>query len=163
MRVSARRLRLAAMPTDRFRRCVTRRAGGCGIWVSWGAALPAVDGLCPSNFAAPCGGQIVFSASLAASGEGRGWRVLARLLRSMRDRIVASDGVEAADRALPDWQIEEVASLGQASPPGAALALEETGTAETDETDETTGDEDMTGESDRGGRAGGAGKGACRA
>ena len=114
-----------------------------------GAALPAVDGLCPSNFAAPCGGQIVFSASLAASGEGRGWRVLARLLRSMRERIVASDGVEAADRALPDWQIEEVASLGQASPPGAALALEETGTAETDETDETTGDEDMTGENDR--------------
>ena len=33
----------------------------------------------------------------------------------MRERIVASDGVEAADRALPDWQIEEVASLGQAS------------------------------------------------
>ena len=111
-----------------------------------GAALPAVDGLSPSNFAAPSGAQIVFSVPLSASGEWRGWRVLARILRSMRERIVASDGVEAADRALPDWQIEQLASLGQDSKPGVALALEET---ETDETDETTGDEDMTGESDR--------------
>ena len=111
-----------------------------------GAALPAVDGLSPSNFAAPSGAQIVFSAPLSAPGEWRGWRVLARILRSMRERIVASDGVEAADRALPDWQIEQLASLGQDSKPGAALALEETGTAETDE---TTGDEDMTGENDR--------------
>ena len=128
-----------------------------------GGRAPAIPGLAPTRFSAPADSIIEFAApeaapkdagdavdaALAASGEGRGWRVLARLLRSMRDRIVASDGVEAADRALPDWQIEEVASLGQASPPGAALALEETGTAETDETDETTGDEDMTGESDR--------------
>ena len=97
---------------------------------------------------APKGAVDGTDAALAASGEWRGWRVLARLLRSMRERIVASDGVEAADRALPDWQIEEVASLGQASLPGAALALEETGTAETDETDKPSGDENMTGESD---------------
>ena len=119
-----------------------------------GGRAPAIPGLAPTRFSAPADSIIEFAAkdaldtALAASGEWRGWRVLARLLRSMRERIVASDGVEAADRALPDWQIEEVASLGQASLPGAALALEETGTAETDETDKPSGDENMTGESD---------------
>ena len=141
-------------------RSVALREGRLAHLGFLGGRAPAIPGLAPTRFSAPADSIIEFAAplaapkdavdgtdaALAASGEWRGWRVLARILRSMRERIVASDGVEAADRALPDWQIEQLASLGQDSKPGVALALEET---ETDETDETTGDEDMTGESDR--------------
>ena len=35
--------------------------------------------------------------------------LLARMLRNLREWLIGKDGIEAADRVLPDWQIEAVA------------------------------------------------------
>ena len=130
-----------------------------------GGRPPAIPGLAPTRFGAPADNVIEFAADarqvavLAAPGDRRGWRVLARILRSLRDRIVASDGIEAADRALPDWNIEQIASLAQEDgKTGAALALggadfsaasaQAGATVSATRTTKPSGDEDMTGKSD---------------
>ena len=65
-----------------------------------GAHPPAVKGLAAINFADDEDGVVSFGES--------GW-ALARMLRNLREWLIGKDGIEAADRVLPDWQIDAVA------------------------------------------------------
>ena len=65
-----------------------------------GAHPPAVKGLAAINFADDEDGVVSFGES--------DW-LLARMLRNLREWLIGKDGIEAADRVLPDWQIEAVA------------------------------------------------------
>lgn len=73
--------------------------------VGWlGAEPPAIDGLAPVEFA----GDESESYEFSAPGYSLVWGLesIAKLLRSMRDRLIEKDGLEAADKELPQWQID---------------------------------------------------------
>lgn len=73
--------------------------------VGWlGAEPPAIDGLAPVEFA----GDDSESYEFSAPGYSLVWGLesIARLLRSMRDRLIEKEGLEAADKELPQWQID---------------------------------------------------------
>ena len=65
-----------------------------------GAHPPAVKGLAAIDFADDEDGVVSFGES--------DW-LLSRMLRNLREWLIGKDGIEAADRVLPDWQIEAVA------------------------------------------------------
>ena len=68
-----------------------------------GGRAPAVPGLAPTQFAAEAETVVALAeVTLAGSMERAAWGALARMLRGMRERIIASDGQEAADAAIPD-------------------------------------------------------------
>lgn len=74
-----------------------------GIWYPkhlgfLGAAAPGVPGLKNAHFAAPA--DAVFTADFAMGGD------VASMFRSMRDFFIDKFGLEAADKALPSWQID---------------------------------------------------------
>ncbi len=76
--------------------------------VGWlGAAPPAIDGLAPCEFAAPDADCLEF----AAPGYSLVWGLesAARLLRKLRDQMIAKDGLDAADATLPQWEIDSMA------------------------------------------------------
>ena len=109
----------AAVEAGRYaRRSVALAASGDGLRLQHlgflGGAAPAVEGLAPTRFAAPATHTYTFAAP--APGAYAAWRTLARLLRSLRERIVAADGVAAADAALPEYDLETVAEAAQAPP-----------------------------------------------
>lgn len=104
-----------------------------------GAAAPAVPGLRDASFAAG-EGALEFAdvdhwtiASIASS--------VARLFRGLRDRMIETDGVEAADRVLPAWPIEALSeaeatireSARNDNKPGMAYAAAGTGTPTLDD------------------------------
>ena len=64
-----------------------------------GAQPPAVKGLKPVNFAAGTDGVVEFSDA---------WTIgtIARLLRGLREWIIGREGQDAADRALPTWDLD---------------------------------------------------------
>ena len=73
--------------------------------VGWlGAVAPAVTGLKPLAFAAPEAECFEF----AAPGYSLVWGLesVAKLLRNLRDKMIERDGLEAADAALPQWEID---------------------------------------------------------
>lgn len=73
--------------------------------VGWlGEALPAIEGLTPVEFA----GDETDSYEFSAPGYSLVWGMesLAKLLRGLRDRAIEKDGLEEADRVLPQWQID---------------------------------------------------------
>lgn len=73
--------------------------------VGWlGAAAPAIDGLKPVEFA----GDEAEAFEFAAPGYSLVWgfESLAKLLRGMREHMIAKDGIEATDAVLPAWQID---------------------------------------------------------
>lgn len=73
--------------------------------VGWlGAMPPAIDGLKPVNFVADDAACLEFS----APGYSLVWGLenVARLLRGLRDQMIAKDGLDAADAALPQYQID---------------------------------------------------------
>lgn len=73
--------------------------------VGWlGAVPPAIDGLKPLTFAAEADTHFEF----AAPGYSLVWGLesVAKLLRGLREQMIAKDGLEAADSALPQWQID---------------------------------------------------------
>lgn len=75
--------------------------------VGWlGAAPPAIDGLAPCEFAAPDAECLEF----AAPGYSLVWGLesAARLMRKLRDQLIAKDGLEAADATLPQWEIDSM-------------------------------------------------------
>ncbi len=75
--------------------------------VGWlGAAPPAIDGLAPCEFAAPDADCLEF----AAPGYSLVWGLesAARLMRKLRDQMIAKDGLEAADATLPQWEIDSM-------------------------------------------------------
>ena len=77
-----------------------------------GARKPAVDGLAPTQFSAPPEQVVVLAGTELASGPAEAMRAaaltIARIARGMRERIIAQDGIEAADEALPSWEIEHL-------------------------------------------------------
>ncbi|MBK1683400.1 hypothetical protein [Rhodoferax fermentans] len=75
--------------------------------VGWlGAAAPAIAGLTPVSFAADVADDACFE--FAAPGYSLVWglETVVRLLRGLRDQMIAKDGLEAADATLPQWQID---------------------------------------------------------
>ena len=77
-----------------------------------GGRAPAVDGLSPTQFGSKADETIVLAetelAADTASAVRMALRSMAGLARGMRDRMIASDGIDAANEALPDWQIENL-------------------------------------------------------
>lgn len=75
--------------------------------VGWlGAMPPAIDGLQPVEFSADDDSCFEF----AAPGYSLVWGLesAAKLMRSLRDRMIEKDGLEAADATLPQWQIDSM-------------------------------------------------------
>lgn len=73
--------------------------------IGWlGAVPPAIDGLQPVEFSADDDSCFEFS----APGYSLVWGVesIAKLLRGLREQMIAKDGIEAADAVLPQWQID---------------------------------------------------------
>ncbi|WP_198086641.1 hypothetical protein [Variovorax sp. E3] len=73
--------------------------------VGWlGAEPPAIEGLAPVEFAGNASESFEFS----APGYSLVWGLesVAKLLRGLRDRAIEKDGLEEADRVLPQWQID---------------------------------------------------------
>ena len=99
-----------------------------------GGRAPAVPGLSPSRFSArfsaPADTVIEFAGSnLAVTGAARTIaRTLGDLMRSLRERTIASDGPDAADRAFPQYAIERMKRLAD------AIETHENGDADSDAT-----------------------------
>ncbi|QDL55926.1 hypothetical protein [Rhodoferax aquaticus] len=79
--------------------------------VGWlGAAPPAIDGLAPLDYSAEVD---------AYEFDAEDWDVgyalsdTAELLRGLREQMIAKDGIEAADAALPNWRIQSIADAGE--------------------------------------------------
>jgi len=71
-----------------------------------GAAAPAVAGLRDIQFSATADGVVEFASSESA------FRALADVFRGLRDFFIAKDGVESADKTLPQWKIDQFADVG---------------------------------------------------
>lgn len=68
-----------------------------------GAAAPAIKGLADCNFSD--------SADCAEFADDFRWYTLssiARLFRSLRDHLIDKEGLEAADRVMPDYQLQSI-------------------------------------------------------
>jgi hypothetical protein len=79
--------------------------------VGWlGAAPPAIEGLTPLDYSAE-----VDAYEFDAGDWGVGYALAdtAELLRGLREQLIAKDGLEAADAALPNWRIQSVADAAQ--------------------------------------------------
>ena len=89
-----------------------------------GGRAPAIPGLAPTQFSVAADAEIEFSsADLAASVvERSAWESVTRVLRRMRDRIVAADGIEAADKMVNPYELENIASAAQPDQRGPTLA-----------------------------------------
>jgi hypothetical protein len=75
--------------------------------VGWlGAVPPAIDGLTPVQFAADAAADTCFEFSAPGYSLVWGLESLANLLRDFRDQMIAKDGLDAADAALPRWRID---------------------------------------------------------
>lgn len=77
-----------------------------------GAAAPAVKGLKPVAFSDD-GGTVFADLEFA---EVSPWIVesIARMLRGMRDWLVANSSVEEADRIIPTWELDQLTTAGAA-------------------------------------------------
>ncbi|MDR3370709.1 hypothetical protein [Rhodoferax sp.] len=79
--------------------------------VGWlGAARPAIDGLAPLDYSAAVDAY-EFDADDWDIGSALG--DTADLLRGLREQLIAKEGLEAADAALPSWRIQSVADAAQ--------------------------------------------------
>lgn len=77
--------------------------------VGWlGAAPPAIDGLKPVEFAADPAELHEFSAEAPAWDVGVALSDVASTLRGVREHLIATAGIEAADAAIPDWRITSI-------------------------------------------------------
>lgn len=70
-----------------------------------GAAAPAVPGLKPASFAADQAGFV--TVEFSASDFDRAW-ALSRLARGLRDWMLEKFGAEEADRAVPDYLVQDL-------------------------------------------------------
>lgn len=75
-----------------------------------GAAPPAVKGLKNISFAADA--QAV-TFEFTEGPRPWTWTAIADLFRRLREYLIERDGVEAADRVIPDWPIEDVREEGR--------------------------------------------------
>ena len=72
-----------------------------------GGRAPAVEGLAPTQFAGAGDAVRTFAVSIE---ESWGWDSVATMFRRLREWIISQYGVEAADQALPHYEIEQVTS-----------------------------------------------------
>jgi hypothetical protein len=84
--------------------------------VGWlGAAAPAVPGLKPVAFAGDDTGCVEFTMNADVRDRvGWAWHSLAELFRIQREEVIATDGIEKADRVYPTYQIEAFRKAGDA-------------------------------------------------
>lgn len=85
-----------------------------------GGRPPAVPGLSPTQFAAPPETVLAFSAGPGAT-LADAWAprdamrsiamTMARVARGLRERVIATDGIERADEAIPAFEIEHLQRL----------------------------------------------------
>ena len=118
-----------------------------------GGVAPAVDGLAPTQFADDGAGQQFAFATDAGgaladgvSWHWIGWRSVLGIVRGLRERIVEAEGVEAADRAIPEYEIdgieraareaEEAAQGARFAAPGAADPITDTDTEPSQQEDD---------------------------
>ncbi|HCY15610.1 MAG: hypothetical protein A2Z93_06195 [Curvibacter sp. GWA2_64_110] len=79
--------------------------------VGWlGAAPPAINGLTPLDYSASVDDYEFSSEDLDV---GYALADTAELLRGLREQLIAKDGLEAADAALPNWRIQSIADAAQ--------------------------------------------------
>lgn len=84
-----------------------------------GAAAPGVKGLRAASFA-DGDGAVEFAAPLAGLSYS-----LTGLFRGLRDYLIASAGIETADRVIPDWQIRSLDDQLNREPDQAMAAFSE--------------------------------------
>lgn len=71
--------------------------------IAWlGAEPPAVDGLAPVEFNADADNNFDFSVDSYTPG------TLSRMMRRMREFFIEKFGIEAADKVMPDWDIDSL-------------------------------------------------------
>ena len=75
-----------------------------------GAQTPAVKGMRPVQFSDEDNNGEVLTVSFAEHGMITS--NLGRILRRIRDFIIAEKGVEDGDRVLPDWEIKDIENAG---------------------------------------------------
>lgn len=80
-----------------------------------GAAAPAVQGLKEASFAADDENVVTVEFAAYPGMVVWGWRSLADLFRGLREYLIARDGQEAADRAVPNYSIDQLASAAEAA------------------------------------------------
>ena len=74
-----------------------------------GAVPPAIDGLKPLQFAVPAEACHEFSHDFAGAADlVWGLESAAQALAGLRDWLIERDGVEAAEKVLPQWRIESI-------------------------------------------------------
>lgn len=71
-----------------------------------GAMPPAIDGLQPLQFAAP--EKDCFEFAMPGISLAWGLETAADCLRNLREHLIATQGVDAADKVLPNWQISSI-------------------------------------------------------
>lgn len=79
--------------------------------VGWlGAMPPAIDGLQSVEFSVEFAAEDETCFEFAAPGYSLVWGLesAAKLMRSLRDRMIEKEGLEAADATLPQWQIDSM-------------------------------------------------------
>ncbi len=94
-----------------------------------GAQPPAVKGLPAAHFAE---GAESVEFAMPLSGIGH---VMVDLFQRIRDYFVEKDGVEAADRIIPQWQIRSIDELAQRDDTNSKASFAETHHVPTPETD----------------------------
>lgn len=100
--------------------------------VGWlGAQPPAIDGLKPVEFSAGATDCFEFSA-MDDCCQVMAWGLsdVATVLRGLRDWVISRDGLETADRVLPDWSISSITSAAtrlREQPPEAAFSSSQEG------------------------------------
>ena len=93
-----------------------------------GGRAPAVPGLAPTQFAAapesilafaaterPDGTTALADAALAGMTERAAFGAMARIARAFREQLIATNSIEAADAAIPEWELDTLAEA--AKPP----------------------------------------------
>ncbi len=85
-----------------------------------GAAAPGVPGLKNVKFSAADPAGAVFTAAFGDPG----FEEAASLFRKLREFFIDQFGMEGADKALPNWQIEWLGAVGSSSTPAYAAPAE---------------------------------------
>ena len=91
-----------------------------------GGRAPAVPGLAPTQFSAEPDQVIrLAEADLVSTDLRMGFHSMARIARGMRERIIASDGIEAADETIPSWEIDALQRAADESSGDALYSTQE--------------------------------------
>lgn len=73
-----------------------------------GGTPPAIEGLAPTQFSAPADFTYDYAAGDARASQAWGWRVLHRVLGDFRDWLIAEKGLEAADRIVGRYDLQQL-------------------------------------------------------